>query len=71
MAACAGSAIEWYGFYVYLTAVLIFPTIYFPAGIGVTAAVLTSRPRGGRFAKAARSCWRRAYTEGRNANTRR
>jgi hypothetical protein len=65
------SAIERYDFFIYLAAPLVFPTTFLPAGTGATAAVLASGPRGGRFLQAARSCWRRAYTRGRDAKARR
>ena len=57
LAAMAGSAIEWYDFFIYLTAAaLVFPALYFPAGNEVagvlasfsTAAVgFVARPIGG------------------------
>jgi hypothetical protein len=40
------SAIEWYDFFVYLPAALVFPTAFLPVGTGATAAVLASGPRG-------------------------
>jgi MFS family permease len=47
LAACAGSAIEWYDFFIYLTAAaLVFPAIFFPTDISETAAVLASLSTG-------------------------
>ena len=47
MAACAGSAIEWYDFFIYLTAAaLVFPKIFFPTDISPVAAVLASLSTG-------------------------
>ena len=47
LAACAGSAIEWYDFFIYLTAAaLVFPALFFPTDISETAAVLASLSTG-------------------------
>ncbi len=43
LAACAATSIEWYDFFIYLTAAaLVFPTLFFPADISPTAGVLAS-----------------------------
>jgi MFS family permease len=48
LAACTATSIEWYDFFIYLTAAaLVFPTLFFPSDISPTAGVLAS------FAKAA------------------
>jgi hypothetical protein len=31
LAACAATSIEWYDFFIYLTAALVFPKLFFPA----------------------------------------
>ena len=43
LAACTATSIEWYDFFIYLTAAaLVFPTLFFPADISPTAGVLAS-----------------------------
>jgi MHS family shikimate/dehydroshikimate transporter-like MFS transporter len=43
LAACAATSIEWYDFFIYLTAAaLVFPKLFFPADISTTAGVLAS-----------------------------
>jgi len=43
LAACAATSIEWYDFFIYLTAAaLVFPTLFFPTDISPTAGVLAS-----------------------------
>jgi metabolite-proton symporter len=43
LAACTATSIEWYDFFIYLTAAaLVFPTLFFPSDISPTAGVLAS-----------------------------
>jgi MHS family shikimate/dehydroshikimate transporter-like MFS transporter len=43
LAACAATSIEWYDFFIYLTAAaLVFPTLFFPTDISPTTGVLAS-----------------------------
>src|ERR671921_2008245 len=43
LAACTATSIEWYDFFIYLTAAaLVFPTLFFPSNISPTAGVLAS-----------------------------
>ena len=43
LAACAATSIEWYDFFIYLTAAaLVFPKLFFPADLSTTAGVLAS-----------------------------
>jgi MFS family permease len=43
LAACTATSIEWYDFFIYLTAAaLVFPTLFFPTDISPTAGVLAS-----------------------------
>src|SRR5918997_5179790 len=43
LAACAATSIEWYDFFIYLTAAaLVFPKLFFPADISTIAGVLAS-----------------------------
>src|SRR5918997_81971 len=43
LAACTATSIEWYDFFIYLTAAaLVFPTLFFAEGLNPTVAVLAS-----------------------------